>query len=92
MREECAGDDIDALAGDQLFGDAHGVTGVAAIVTRDHFQFLAEQAALGIDLFDRQFPALLVRVKEGRLRLVTVQFTNLDRILRRCGAGKADRK
>ena len=43
-----------------------------------------------VDLLDRHFPALLVRVEEGRLRLVAVQFADLDGVLRRGGGGQCD--
>ena len=82
MREERAGDDVDALAGDELVGDAHGIAGIGAVVARDHLELLAEHAALGVDLLDRQLPALLVGVEEGRLRLVAVELADLDRALR----------
>ena len=81
MREERARDDVDALAGDQLVGDAYGIARIGAVVARDDFELLAEDAARGVDLFDREFPALLVGVEERRLRLVGVEFADLDRAL-----------
>ena len=73
---------FDAFAGDELVGDAHRVARVRAVVARDHLELLAEHAALGVDLLDRELPALLVRLEEGRLRLVAVELADLDRVLR----------
>src|SRR5664279_4279680 len=81
MRQERAGDHDDAFARHQLFGHAHGFAGIGAVVARDHFQFLAEHAALGVDLLHRQFHALLVRVEEGGLCLITVELADFDSLL-----------
>ena len=79
----------DAFARDQFLGDAHRFAGIAVVVARDHLELLAEHAALGVDLFDRQFPALLVGLEEGGLRLVAVELADLDGVLRRRRRHKA---
>ena len=79
MGEERAGDDIHALAGDELIGDAHGVTRRCAIVAGDDLEFLAEHAPFGVDFLDRELPAFPVGLEEGRLRLVAVELADLDR-------------
>ncbi len=91
MREERAGDDVDALAGDELVGDAHGIAGIGAVVARDDLELLAEHAALGVDLLDRELPALLVGIEEGRLRLIAVELADLDGALRQGGRGDGER-
>ena len=78
------------LARDQLLGDAHRVARVAVVVARDHLELLAEHAAGGVDLLDRELPALLVRLEEGGLRLVAVDLADLDGALR-AGAGRRRR-
>ena len=75
---------FDALAGHQLFGDAHRVAGIGAVVARNDFELFAEHAAGGVDLFDRQLPALPVGLEKGGLALVAVEFADLDRLLRKC--------
>ena len=70
------------------FGDADGIARIGAVVARDHLDLAAEHAALRIDLLDRQFPALLVWIEEGGLRLVAVEFADLDRALRECRAAE----
>jgi len=67
----------------EFFRDANGFPGIGAIITRDDFQLLAEHAPFGIDLLDRHFPALLVRVEKSRLRLVAVELADLDGLLGR---------
>jgi hypothetical protein len=88
--EERAGDDVDALARDQLVGDAHRVAGIGAVVARHHLELLAKHAALGVDLLDRELPPFLVGVEERRLGLVAVELADLDRALRE--GGHADRR
>ena len=88
MGQKCAGDQIDALAGDEVLGHAHGVTRIGTVVARNHLDLLAEQAALRVDLLDRELPTLLVRIEKGRLRLVAVHLADLDR-LRRSQRGTA---
>ncbi len=85
MGEEGAGDDVDAFAGDQLLGGPYRIAGIGAVVARHHLELLAEHAALGVDLLDRELPALLVGIKEGRLRLIAVELADLDRALRESG-------
>src|SRR5262249_33482965 len=80
--EERAGDDVHALAGDELVGDAHGIAGARAVVARNHLELLAEHAALGVDVLDRELPASLIGLEECRLRLVAVELADLDRALR----------
>ena len=79
---------FDAFARDQFLGDAHRIARVGAVVARDHFELLAEHAALGVDLLDRELPALLVGIEEGRLRLVAVELADLDGALRRARAAE----
>src|SRR5262249_36846139 len=98
MGEERAGDDVHALAGDELVGDAHRIARARAVVTRNHLELLAEHAALGVDVLDREFPASLIGLEERRLRLIAVELADLDRVLRegsraetngaRCGEAK----
>src|SRR5262245_59048369 len=90
MREERAGDDVGALAGDQLVGDTHRVARARAVVARDHLELLAEHAALGVDLLDRELPALLVGIEEGRLCLVAVELADLERVLRQGRRAETD--
>src|SRR5262249_15770231 len=98
MGEERAGDDVYALASDELVGDADGIAWARAVVTRDHLELLAEHAALGVDVLDREFPALLIRLEERWLRLLPAALADLGRALRegeraetngaRCGQAK----
>src|SRR5450830_25132 len=57
----------------------------------DHLKLLAEHAAAGVDFFQRHFPAMAVGFEEGRLRLVAVDFTDLDGGLRHRAAGAKQR-
>ena len=96
--EERAGDDVHSLAGDELVGDAHRIAGARAVVTRNHLELLAEHAALGVDVLDRELPASLIGLEERRLRLVAIELADLDCVLRegrraetngaRCGEAK----
>ena len=70
----------DVLARDQLLGHAHRVAGVAVVVARDHLDLAAEHAAGLVDLLQRELPALLVGIEEGREDLVAVQLADLDRL------------
>src|SRR5262245_15605609 len=90
MGEEGAGDDVRSLAGDELVGDAHRVARARAVVARDHLELLAEHAALGVDLLDRELPALLVRIEEGGLGLVAVELADLERVLRQGRRAETD--
>ena len=92
MRQEGAGDHGDAFARNQFFGHPHGFARIGAVVAGDHFQFLAEYAALRIDFLNRHFPTLLVGIEEGRLRLVAVELADLDGVLRRCRRHEAGRE
>src|SRR3546814_5225530 len=66
MRQKAAEQELDLFAGDQLLRDTHRVAGVAVIVAPDHLQGAAQYAALRVDLFHRQLPALFVRRSEER--------------------------
>ena len=82
--EEGAGQQRHALARDQLVGERHGVGRLAAVVARDHLErAAAEHAAGGVDLLDRELPALLVGQREPRKARVAVDLADLDRFLLR---------
>ncbi|MCY1554090.1 hypothetical protein D9M68_906350 [compost metagenome] len=51
---------FDFFAGQQFLGRAHRIAGIAVVVARNHFQLPAQHAASGVDLFQRQLPALFV--------------------------------
>ena len=53
-----AGDEDDAVAG-QLARQRHRLIGVAEVVTDDQLDTLAEHAALGVEILDRQLGAAL---------------------------------
>jgi len=80
MRQEGAGDHRHAFARYQFLGDADRFARIAAVVTDDQFNLLAVDA-LGVHFLERQLHALLVGIEEGGLRLVAVQFADLDRVL-----------
>src|SRR5262249_60308105 len=82
MGEERAGDDVYALASDELVGDADGIAWARAVVTRDHLELLAGHAALGVDVLDREFPALLIGLEERCLPPIAVDLADLHRPLR----------
>src|SRR5439155_25440060 len=79
--QESTGDDVCPLARDELVGSANRVARIRTIIARDKFKLFAEDTRLGIDLFDCEFPALLVRLEERRLPLVTVELTDLHGVL-----------
>jgi len=70
-------------------GDPHGVTGIAAVVARNHFELPAEHAALGVDLLDRELHALAIGLEEGGRRLVAVELADFDRLR---GGGRDQRR
>ena len=79
--EEGAGEQRHALARDQLVGERHGVRGLAAVVAREHLERpAADHAARGVDLLDRELPALLVGEREGRKARVAVDLADPDRV------------
>src|SRR5262249_29517095 len=88
--QEGAGDDVHSFAGDELVGDADGIAGGRTVVARDHFELLAEHAALGIDVLDRELPALLVGFEECGLCLIAVELADLDRVLRDGGRAETN--
>ncbi len=82
--EEGAGEQRHLLARDQLVGERHGVRGLAAVVAREHLERpAAEHAARGVDLLDRELPALLVGQREARETRVAVDLADLDGLRRR---------
>src|SRR5207253_4944891 len=89
VRQEGTRQHLHAFARDQLLGRAHRVTGVGVVVARDQLQLAAVHSACRIDLFDREFHALLVGLEEGRLRLVAVDLADADRLLRLRVGGRA---
>src|SRR6185437_17072747 len=82
IREECAGNDADALARHKFLSRTYGFARVRAVVTRDHFQLFAEDTALGVDFLNRHLPSLLVGIEKRGLRLVAVELADLDGLLR----------
>ena len=86
--EEAPGQHIHLLLGGQLDGMAQRFFGLAGIVAGDHLDLAPEQTALGIDLLDRQLPALLVGLGELRDRGIAVDFTDLDRCLGQGGGAQ----
>ena len=79
--EEGAGQQHHLLAAHQLLGEAHGVAGLAPVVARDHLERPAENAALGVDLVQRQLPAVAIRHGEGGQRPgVAVELADPDRL------------
>jgi hypothetical protein len=82
MGEESTGDDVGSLAGDELVGDADRVAGAGAVVAGDHFKLPAQDAALAVDLLDRELPPFFVGIEKRGLRLVAVELTDLHRVLR----------
>src|SRR5690606_672701 len=90
VRQEGAEEQIDLLARDELLGHAHRIAGVAVVVAGDDLDLASEQPPGGVDLLERELPALAVRLVEGRLRLVAVQLADADRrlrLLRVCACG-----
>ena len=90
VRGEGAHEDLDLLPREQFLGNAHRVAGGAAVVARDHLQLAAVDAAGGVDLVERELPALLVRLKECRECLVAVQLAELDRLRLRGEGGEGE--
>src|SRR5207248_10327037 len=90
--QERAGEHVEALAGHELLGDAHSVPGIAAVVARDELELLAEQAARGVDLLDREIETLLVGLEKRRLGLVAVELPDPDRLLGRSRTERAGQK
>ena len=82
VRREGADQEGDLLAAQQLLGDAHRVGRIAVVVAAHDLDLLAQHAARGIDLLDRELPALLVGLEEGGEDLVAVELAELDRVLR----------
>jgi hypothetical protein len=61
VRAPVPDDDGDAIA-DQLARERHRLIGIAVVVADDEFDFLAEHAALGVEVFDRDLGAALIPV------------------------------
>ena len=78
VRRERAHEHRRLLAADQLFRDAHGVTGVAVVVARDHLELPAADAAGCVDFLEREHPALAVGLEEGGEGLVRIEFADAD--------------
>ena len=87
MREEGAGQHDHLVAGDEFVGGRHGIGGLAVVVLGNHHQLLAVDAAGGVDLLDRELPALAVGLGERRQRRVAIDLADLDLVLRD-GAGR----
>src|SRR5439155_3844240 len=62
------------------------VAGIAAVVARDELELLAEHAARGVDLIDRELEPLPVWLEKRRLGLVAVELADPERLL---GANRA---
>ncbi len=54
---------------------------LAAVVLGDHFELLAVDAAGGVDLVERQLPALAVGRGEGGQAGIGVDLADLDRVV-----------
>ena len=59
VRAPVAGDEDDAVT-DQLAGERHRLIGIAEVVAHDQLDFLAEHAALGVEVLDRHLGAALI--------------------------------
>ena len=57
------GDEDHAVA-DQLAGERHRLIGIAEVVAHDQLDLLAEHAALGVEIRDRQPGAALILLAE----------------------------
>src|SRR5262249_62370421 len=87
---ESGGDCFSLRGGYEVVGDRDGIGWARAVVTRDHLELLAQHAALGVDVIDREFPAFLVGLEERRLRLIAVELADLDRALREGGRAETN--
>jgi hypothetical protein len=92
MLDRKSGEDVDAFACHQFVGHPHRIARIGTVVARNHFELLAEHAALGVDLLDRHFPALLVGIEERGLGLVAVEFADLDGVLGKSRPAQKDRQ
>ena len=66
--QERAGEQVDFLVVDQFAGEADRVLRPAGVVAADHLDLAAEHAAGGVDLLDRELPAVAVGQREGGRR------------------------
>ena len=64
--QESAREHVDLFLGSQFNGVAQSLFGSTCIVTRNHFDRPAQQAASLVDFFYRQLPALAIGL--GKLR------------------------
>ena len=87
VRQEATGQEVHFLTRNQFLGDPYRISRVAAVVADHHLDLAPRHAAGGVDLFERQVHAFLVRVQEGRLRLVTVDLADPNRLLLRLNPG-----
>ena len=78
IRQKTTRQNVHFLLGCELNRVAQSFVGFASIVSGNHFDLAAQQAALGVDFFDRQLPALPIGLGELGHGRVTVDFTNLD--------------
>ena len=61
------GNEDDAIA-DQLASQRHRLIGIAEVVAHDQLDPLAEDAAVGVEIFDGKLGAALILLAEPRLR------------------------
>ena len=78
--QKTAGQHIDFFLRAQLDGMAQRLFGLAGIVACNDFDAPTQQAASHIDFFNRQLPALAVRLGELGHGGVAVDFTDLHRV------------
>ena len=92
--EERSREHRDAVVRDELVRRSDGIRRLAAVVFADHLEFLAVDAAGGVDFIERELPALAIGLGEGRDRRIGIDLADLDRVVSRGGprAGEGRRE